>query len=116
MKSFPIDTRGGYAETRVTVLLEFGAEGRFIKMGEAQVNLADILNHGKSGEVLSYRLEKCYDRNACITLAVTFYESGVSLGLQRSEEGELHSRSHCLLPQSKIKLRTAANKHKITTT
>jgi hypothetical protein len=67
------------------VLLEFGAEGRFIKMGEVQVNLADIINHCKIGQVLSYRVEKCYDRNARVTLAVTMWELGNSLGLQRTE-------------------------------
>lgn len=48
-------------------------------MGEAVVNLGDILNEGRSGEMLSYRVEKCYDRNARITLAITLWEVGVGL-------------------------------------
>jgi len=42
-------------------------------MGEAQVDLGDILNQGKNGEVLAYRVEKCYDRNARINLGVTLW-------------------------------------------
>lgn len=67
------DGRGGCAARTATVLLEFGAEGRFIKMGEAHVDLADILNSGRNGEVLPYRVEKCYDRNARINLGVTLW-------------------------------------------
>jgi hypothetical protein len=43
-------------------------------MGEVHVNIAEILNQGKSGELISYRIEKCYDRNAQIILGVTFWE------------------------------------------
>lgn len=42
-------------------------------MGEAHVDLADILNSGRNGEVLPYRVEKCYDRNARINLGVTLW-------------------------------------------
>lgn len=40
-------------------------------MGEVHVSLSDILHLNKNGEVLPYRVEKCYDRNAKINLGVT---------------------------------------------
>lgn len=39
-------------------------------MGEAFVDLADIMNSNKNGQLLSYRLEKCYDRNAKVWISI----------------------------------------------
>jgi len=55
-------------------LLEFEAEGRFIKLGEALINLADILNLHRSRQLMTYKIEKCYDRNAKITVSITLEE------------------------------------------
>jgi hypothetical protein len=78
-------------------------------MGEAQVNLSDILHHGKNGEVLPYRVEKCYDRNAKINLGVTITEAGKA---DRSES-EMHSRSQSQLLAPRVKMRTGSNKNKV---
>lgn len=43
-------------------------------MGETHVDLAKLLNSNKNGETIAYKLEKCYDRNARLHLAVTFWD------------------------------------------
>lgn len=63
-----------YEDYKITILLEFNAEGRFIKMGETQINLADVLNNKRNGNILPYRLEKSYDRNAKLLVGVTMWE------------------------------------------
>lgn len=65
---------GIFESSSVTILLEFGAENRFIKMGEAHIDLAKLLNSNKNGETIAYKLEKCYDRNARLHLAITFWD------------------------------------------
>lgn len=50
------DKLGSYEDNFVTLVLEFDAEGRFIKLGEALINLADILNCNRQGLSFGYKV------------------------------------------------------------
>jgi hypothetical protein len=39
-------------------------------MGETVIDLAEIVNSNRQGQLLSYKVDKCYDRNAKIWLSV----------------------------------------------
>lgn len=96
-----------YSEARATILLEFDAEGRFIKLGEASIDLGSILNSGRNGQLLTYRVEKCYDRNARLTVAVDLSEEEETTVRElRGHEEHTHSRSHCQLPPARPKMRS----------
>ena len=70
-----LNTRtGSYEDHQVSILLEFDADGRYIKMGESIINLAKIINSERNGEILGYKVDKCYDRNARILVGVSLEE------------------------------------------
>lgn len=60
-----------YKECKTSILFEFQAEGRFIKLGEVHINLADILNYHRNKQLVAYKIDRCYDRNAKILISVT---------------------------------------------
>jgi hypothetical protein len=60
-----------YIECKISILLEFQAEGRFIKLGEVLINLADILNYHRNKQIVTYKIDKCYDRNAKLLISIT---------------------------------------------
>ena len=41
-------------------------------MGETFVDVADIMNNNKNGQLQGYKLEKCYDRNAKVWISVDY--------------------------------------------
>jgi len=41
-------------------------------MGETSVDVADIINNNKIGQLSGYKLEKCYDRNAKVWISIDF--------------------------------------------
>jgi hypothetical protein len=59
-----------YEECGAIIILEFLTEDRFIKLGEVSIDLAEVHNHHQNGEVIQYPVQKCFDRNAKIGLAV----------------------------------------------
>lgn len=105
---------GSYEDHQISILLEFDADGRYIKMGESVINLAKIINTERNGEILGYKVDKCYDRNARILMGVTLEEVKSKEG--ESEREDLHSRSHCQLPPPRMKIRTTYEKNKMNAT
>lgn len=56
----------------VLLVIEFETQGTYIKVGEVNVNMGEILNEKKYRVVNVYPLTKCYDKSAKVKLAVDF--------------------------------------------
>ena len=63
---------GLYENKTVLLCVEIETQGTKVKMGEALINLGNILNDKKYRIVTALPLSKCYDKTARVKLSVDF--------------------------------------------